>query len=272
MNQEPPESGSYDHRFSGIRRLYGNAKIPTLQQAHFTIVGVGGVGSWAAESLARSGIGTLTLIDWDDICLSNTNRQIHAHTGSTGKPKVDQLAERIKLINPSCIVHAQRAFYTPENADELILPNMNYILDAIDRKNTKIHLINHCRRNNIPIITCGGAGGRTDPSQIRTADLGESDNDPLLAQLRKQLRKPLGLPREQRVHFGIPCVYSAEPMRYPTHDRKICLEKPKETTGPRQLDCAAGFGSASFVTGSFGFAMAAYALNNHLEQSLTDGI
>ena len=166
MNQEPPESGNYDHRFSGIRRLYGYAKIPTLQQAHFTIIGLGGVGSWAAESLARSGIGTLTLIDWDDICLSNTNRQIHAHTGSAGKPKVDHLAERIKLINPSCIVHAQRAFYTPENADELILPNMNYVLDAIDRKNTKIHLINHCRSNNIPIITCGGAGGRTDPSQI----------------------------------------------------------------------------------------------------------
>lgn len=266
MKQEPPESGSYDHRFSGIKRLYGNGKIPALQQAHFTIVGLGGVGSWAAESLARSGIGTLTLIDWDDICLSNTNRQIHAHTGSAGKPKVDQLAERIKLINPSCIVHAQRAFYTPENSDELILPNMNYVLDAIDRKNTKIHLINHCRSNNIPIITCGGAGGRTDPSQIRTADLGESDNDPLLAQLRKQLRKDFDLPREQRVKFDIPCVYSAEAMRYPDNQGNICMQKPTTNDGPRQLDCAAGFGSITHLTGSMGFAMAGYAINDYVSR------
>ena len=162
MNQEPPESGSYDHRFSGIRRLYGNTKIPTLQQAHFTIVGVGGVGSWAAESLARSGIGTLTSSTGTTFASLIPTAEIHAHNGSAGKLKVGQLAERIKLINPSCIVHAQRAFYTPENANELILPNMNYVIDAIDRKNTKIHLINHCRRNNIPIITCGRAGGRTD--------------------------------------------------------------------------------------------------------------
>ena len=264
QSPESIEPGSYAHRFGGIERLYGEDAQLQIKQTRFAIIGLGGVGSWAAEALARSGVGEITLIDWDDICFSNTNRQIHAHTGTPGKAKVEVLADRIHHINPSCRVHAIRDFYTAQNAETLLSSHIDYVLDAIDRKNAKIHLITFCYERGIPVITCGGAGGRIDPSQIRTADLGESDNDPLLAQLRKQLRKPLGLPREQRVHFGIPCVYSAEPMRYPTHDRKICLEKPKETTGPRQLDCAAGFGSASFVTGSFGFAMAAYALNDLL--------
>ncbi|MAI19792.1 MAG: hypothetical protein CMF28_00935 [Kiritimatiellaceae bacterium] len=264
MNNSTPETGSYDHRFSGIRRLYGVQQIPRIQNAHFAIIGIGGVGSWAAESLARTGIGTLTLIDWDDICLSNTNRQIHAHTGTAGQPKVDQLAQRIHLINPHCTVHAQQAFYTPQTAHELISPNLHYVLDAIDNKNAKIHLINHCRNQQIPIITCGGAGGRIDPTQIRTADLGQSNHDPLLTQIRKQLRKDFSLPKEKKVHFGIPCVYSAEPMRYPDNQGNICTQKPTTDDGPRQLDCAAGFGSITHLTGSIGFAMAAHALNDYL--------
>jgi tRNA A37 threonylcarbamoyladenosine dehydratase len=256
------ETGGYEHRFGGLFRLYGKEAMEALRSAHVLIVGVGGVGSWAGEALARSGVGHLTLVDWDDICFSNTNRQIHAMTGTAGRAKVDILAERIRLINPECSVTPVREFYTEQNADDLITPDLSYVVDAIDRKNTKIHLITHCRQLGVPVIVSGGAGGRVDPSRVCTADLRDSFNDPLLAQIRKQLRRNLGMRGLHKKKFNIPCVYSAEPIRYPHPEGGICFEKPAAGEGPRQLDCQFGFGSATFVTGSFGFAIAARVIND----------
>ncbi len=183
------ETGGYEHRFGGLFRLYGKPAMDALRSARVLIVGVGGVGSWVAEALARSGVGHLTLVDWDDICFSNTNRQIHAMTGTAGRAKVDILADRIHLINPECDVKAIREFYSDKNADELITSDLSYVVDAIDKKNAKIHLITHCKATDVPVIVSGGAGGRVDPSQIKTTDLRDSFNDPLLAACRKQLRK-----------------------------------------------------------------------------------
>ncbi len=260
------ETGGYEHRFGGLFRLYGKSAMEKLQSAHILIVGVGGVGSWVAEALARSGIGHLTLVDWDDICFSNTNRQIHAMTGTAGRAKVDILADRIHLINPECRVNAIREFYTEKNADELISTNLDYVVDAIDKKNAKIHLITQCKTNGIPVIVSGGAGGRVDPSQIEVADLRDSHNDPLLAACRKQLRKNIpGMHLQHKKKFGIPCTFSAEPIRYPHPDGGICMEKPSDGDGPKQLDCQFGFGSATFLTGSFGFAMAARIINDLVE-------
>ncbi len=256
------EAGGYEHRFGGLFRLYGKTAMNALCKAHVLIVGVGGVGSWVGEALARSGVGHLTLVDWDDICFSNTNRQIHAMTGTAGRAKVDILAERIHLINPGCTVNAIREFYTDKNADELITWDLSYVVDAIDRKNAKIHLITQCKQMDIPVIVSGGAGGRVDPSQIRTTDLRDSYNDPLLASIRKPLRHNLGMRGQHKKKFQIPCVYSAEPIRYPHPDGGICLGKPTTSDGPKQLDCQFGFGSAAFVTGSFGFAMAAHIIND----------
>lgn len=252
------ETGGYEHRFGGVFRLYGKEAMMILRAAHVLIVGIGGVGSWAAEALARSGIGHLTLVDWDDICFSNTNRQIHALTGTAGRAKVDILAERIQLINPECSVSPIREFYSDKNADALITPDLSYVVDAIDRKNAKIHLITRCKAIGVPVIVSGGAGGRVDPSRIRTTDLRDSYNDPLLASIRKQLRRNLpGMHLNPKKKFHIPCVFSAETLRYPHPDGGICFEKPVADQGPQQLDCQFGFGAASFVTGSFGFAMAA---------------
>jgi tRNA threonylcarbamoyladenosine dehydratase len=257
------ETGGYEHRFGGLFRLYGKTAIEALRNAHVLVVGIGGVGSWVGEALARSGIGQLTLVDWDDICFSNTNRQIHAMTGTAGRAKVDILAERIHLINPECTVNAIREFYTDKNADELITSNLSYVVDAIDRKNAKIHLITQCRKMEIPVIVSGGAGGRVDPAQIRVADLRDSYNDPLLASIRKPLRKNIpGMHLRHKKKFGIPCAFSAEEIRYPHPDGGICLNKPDAGDGPKQLDCQFGFGAASFVTGSFGFAMAARIVND----------
>ncbi len=266
MNTNQIEPGGFEHRFGGIYRLYGKTAVEALRRAHVLIIGIGGVGSWVGEALARSGIGNLTLVDWDDICFSNTNRQIHAMTGTAGRAKVDILAERIHLINPDCNVTPIREFYTDKNADELITGNLSYVVDAIDKKNAKIHLITQCKLMGIPVIVSGGAGGRVDPSQIKTTDLRDSFNDPLLASIRKQLRRNIpGMHHNHKKKFGIPCVFSAEPIRYPHSDGGICTQKPAAGNGPKQLDCQFGFGSATFLTGSFGFAMAAKIINDLTE-------
>ncbi|MBN2703800.1 MAG: tRNA threonylcarbamoyladenosine dehydratase [Pontiellaceae bacterium] len=261
------ETGGFQQRFGGLFRLYGEAAVEKLRCAHVLIVGIGGVGSWVVEALARSGIGRLTLVDWDDICFSNTNRQIHAMTGTAGRAKVDILAERIRLINPLCTVTPIREYYSEKNADELISPDLSYVVDAIDHKNAKIHLITHCKQLGVPIIVSGGAGGRVDPSQVRITDLRDSYNDPLLAAIRKQLRRNLGMHGQHKKKFQIPCAFSAESIRYPDADGGICFHKPPTDVPPRQLDSRPGFGAAVFVTGSFGFAIAARIINDLVEDS-----
>lgn len=234
--------------------MYGKAAIDLLRQAHVMVVGVGGVGSWVAEAIARSGIGRLTLVDWDDICFSNINRQVHAMTSTAGRPKVEILAERIHHINPECKINAIREFYSDKNADELITTDLSYVVDAIDRKNAKIHLITQCKQVGVPIIVSGGAGGRVDPAQIRTTDLRDSYNDPLLAHVRKPLRRNLGMHGQHRKKFHIPCVFSAEEIRPP--------HPGVNSNNPLPDASNHAYGAASFVTGSFGFAMAARIIND----------
>lgn len=240
----------YQLRFAGTRRLYGDALTAYFRQAHVVVVGIGGVGSWVAEALARSAIGEITLIDLDDICISNVNRQIHATDQTIGQMKVEVMADRIRAINPYCQVHQRAAFIQASNLAELIPDHVDYVVDAIDNVRDKAALIAWCKRRKIPIITLGGAGGQIDPTQISIADLTRTSQDPLAAKLRSVLRRHHGFSKTDK--FGIDCVYSTEQLRYPQADGSVCHRKP-ETDGPSRLDCAGGFGAATCVTATFGF-------------------
>src|SRR5690606_10184147 len=182
----------YAFRFGGIERLYGRKALNAFRSAHIAIVGLGGVGSWAAESLARSGLGTITLIDMDDICVSNTNRQLHALEGQYGRTKTDVMAERLKAINPQADIRIHFGFLTLKNLTELVTPDLTGVVDAIDSIKPKAALRAHCQRNKLPIICAGGAGGQTDPTRIQVTDLSKTTQDPLLAKVRNLLRREYG--------------------------------------------------------------------------------
>jgi len=244
----------YVARFSGLGRLYGTAALPRLHAAHVAVVGVGGVGSWVVEGLARSGVGALTLIDLDDVCVTNTNRQLHAVEGAVGRPKVAVLAERVQAINPGCRITAVTEFFTAQNAERLLAPRFDWLVDAIDGMSNKALLIASCVTRAQPLLTVGGAGGRRDATRIRLGDLGESQGDDLLRLVRKKLRRDHGFARGEGNTYGIPCVYSNEKPVYPWADG-TCATEPEPGTSLK-LDCASGFGTGVFVTGAFGFAAA----------------
>ncbi len=249
-----------DHlrRFGGIARLYGADGLSAFGRAHVCVVGIGGVGSWAVEALARSAVGRLTLIDLDNVAESNVNRQIHALEGQIGRPKVEAMRERVLGINPDCQVTAVEAFIEAENLGELIHTGYDSVIDCIDSFKTKAALIAHCRRNRIRIITIGGAGGQTDPLKIRLADLSRTQHDPLLAKTRKLLRKEYNFPRNAKRRFDVPCVYSDEQQVYPDGDGGVCQARPGN--GPDGgLHCG-GFGSAMTVTASFGLVAVSHVL------------
>ncbi|EAR10372.1 tRNA cyclic N6-threonylcarbamoyladenosine(37) synthase TcdA [Reinekea blandensis] len=252
-------------RFGGTQRLYGVQPTEWLSQAHFVVIGIGGVGSWAAEALARTAVGRLTLIDLDDVCVTNTNRQIHAMTGTVGQMKVDVMAERIRSINPDCVVDVHHAFVTPDNLSELIDPDVDGVIDAIDSLKPKAALIAYCRRQKIPMVTTGGAGGQTDPTQITVADLSRTKHDPLAAKTRQRLRKFHGFPAAEKGKFGIDCVYSTEQLVYPQADGSVCAAKPGAGNSTR-LDCASGFGASVMVTASFGMTAAARLVERWLQR------
>ncbi|MDP5144475.1 tRNA cyclic N6-threonylcarbamoyladenosine(37) synthase TcdA [Rheinheimera baltica] len=246
-------------RFAGIGRLYGVTALETFRQAHVCVVGIGGVGSWAAEALARSGIGEITLIDLDDVCISNINRQLHALSDTVGQDKVAVMAQRIKAINPDCIVHQIEDFIATDNLHQLISPKLDYVIDAIDSIKAKVALLAYCKRNKINVISTGGAGGQTDPTQIQIADLTQTINDPLLSKVRNTLRRDYNYSRNPKRRFGIDCVYSTEQLVYPQPDGTVCQQKAAQqnTNGDvssMRLDCSGGFGAVTVVTASFGFA------------------
>ena len=186
------DSGSSEQRFGGLARLYGPDALARLSRAHVCIIGLGGVGSWIAEALARSAVGHLTLIDLDDVCVTNTNRQIPAMDGEFGRPKIDVLSERIRRINPDCRVTLHHAFLTATNADSLIHPGYTFVVDAVDRMTPKALIIAHARALGLDVLTIGGAGGRRDPTRIRAGDLGATSGDMLLKLVRKKLRRSHG--------------------------------------------------------------------------------
>lgn len=251
-------SENYLTRFAGVARLYGLSGLNKLHSASVTIVGLGGVGSWVAEALARSGVGQLTLIDLDEVCLSNTNRQLPALTSTVGKSKVGVLKERLLDVNPEINVVEVNDFLTSDNLSQLITNETSYVVDAIDGLSNKCALIAYCRDHNIPIITCAGAGGKKDPSQIKIMDLAKTYNDPLVFRARKKLRTQYGFPSSKR--WNIPCVFSAEELTYPTPDGETC-NTPVQSENLK-LDCSNGFGTTTFITGTFAFLAASQVVND----------
>jgi len=249
-----PLMRQFDIRFGGIRRLYSNEGLERLRRAHVCVVGIGGVGSWAVESLARSGVGHLTLVDMDDVCVSNVNRQIHALDGEFKKTKVAVMAARARAINPEIKVNPVEAFLTRGNAASLLEAGHDYVFDAIDSPREKCLMITMCREQSTPIITAGGAGGRRDPTRIRVDDLARSGGDRLLQSVRRTLRADHGFPRGDK-KFDVECVYSNERPVFPQDDGSVC--EMREAGSDLRLDCRSGFGTATFVTGTFGFVAAA---------------
>ena len=249
----------YDARFGGIQRLYGRQTTSRFQTAHVVVVGIGGVGSWTAEALARSGVGRLTLVDLDDLCITNINRQIHALDGSIGQPKVSVMADRIRSIHPGCSVTPVTNFFTAESADSLLSPGFDCMVDAIDSLHNKCLLIAECRRRGLPLVVCGSAGGRIDPTRIRAADLAHTVQDRLLAEVRGRLRSLHGFPKGPGA-WDIPAVYSLEPSRKPPAESNGATDSETDPRGPR-LNCDSGYGSATFVTGAMGFAAAAQVID-----------
>ena len=262
-----PTSDNFNQRFGGTQRLYGNQQTQLLNNGHFCVVGIGGVGSWVAEALARTAIGKITLVDLDDICVTNTNRQIHALNDTVGEAKVDAMAQRIKQINPECTVNCIEDFITPENVSDYLSNTMDYVIDATDSVKAKAAMIAHCKRNKIPVITIGGAGGQTDPTQIKVADLTKTIQDPLAAKLRSQLRRFHNFSTNPKRRFAVDCVYSTEQLRYPQNDGSVCTTKNLQD-GSVKLDCNSGFGAAVTVTASFGFVAVSRAINKFLEKKL----
>ena len=255
----------FERRFGGVRRLYGTAAFERFQRAHVCVIGIGGVGAWTAEALARSAIGRLTLIDPDHLAESNINRQIHALTHELGKSKVEAMKARIHAINPRCQVSCADAFLTPGNVAGLLADRFDYVVDAIDSARAKTALIVHCRRQRIRLVCVGAAGGQSDPGRVQLADLARTTEDPLLSKVRASLRREHGFPREPGKRFGIDCVYSTEPLTYPSAEGGVCYERP-EDAHLHGLNCA-GFGSSVCVTATFGLRAASQVLNRLAAQS-----
>ena len=243
-------------RFGGVSRLYGENGQQRIHQAHVCIIGVGGVGCWTAEALTRSGVGRVTLIDADDLCVSNTNRQLHAVEGSYGQAKVEVMAERMRTINPEIQVEARQEFFTPRSAEALLAIDFDYIVDAIDRVPHKCLLLKRCRERKIPVITSGSAGGRIDATRIRVVDLTRATYDPLLARVRKTLRQKHGFPRNPKKKFHIACATSDEPVIQP--ENRVC--DVLENRGAYRLDCDTGYGTSAFVVGTFGLVLAGHVV------------
>lgn len=243
------------NRFDGVKRIYTGPSFNILNKSHVAIFGIGGVGSWACESLARSGVGEITLVDLDDICISNTNRQIHALDGNYGRLKVHVMKERILAINPECKVHAIEDFFSESTMDEILTEDFDYVIDAIDSMKSKCILISECRNRKIKIITTGGAGGKFDATHIRIGDLSKCFNDGLLGTVKNNLKRFYRFPKHTNIKFHVPCVFSPE-----------FRTEPQESSNSNTLNCQNGYGSLTHITGTFGFMAAGYVINDLLNK------
>lgn len=269
-------------RFGGINRLYGDAALGQLAQAHAIVIGIGGVGSWAAEGFARSGVGHLTLVDLDHVAESNFNRQLHALTSTQGKAKVEAMAERIAQINPQCRVRCVDDFLTPENVGDIIgSDTQTLVLDAIDQVAAKVALIAWCKRHQQTVVTCGAAGGKLRGELVQVADLSETTQDPLLAKVRTGLRRDHRFPAGQlkpassgkgagkdagnkKTRFGIQAVYSTEAVKRPVQAGDSCTVF--DPNGGAPLACA-GYGSLVTVTAVFGMVAAGLLIDRALSRT-----
>lgn len=254
------------NRFRGIDRLYGQGSVALLASRHVCVVGIGGVGSWAVEALARSGVGRITLIDADDICVSNVNRQLPAMDGNFGRNKVDVIAERLRLISPGIEVDVIGSFLTSSNMESLLDRGYDLVLDCCDAFRVKVEMIVWCRRRKLPLIVCGSAGGRSDPTLITSRDLARTEQDAMLALVRKKLRDEFNFPRDRKRYFSITAIYSLENVRYPQADGSVCGIRP-DAAEPAALDCGGGLGAAMHVTAAFAMAAVARALTRLLQEA-----
>ena len=236
---------NFEQRFGGIGRLYTPEGLAKLRQSHICVIGIGGVGSWAVEALARSGIGKITMIDIDDICVTNINRQIHALTSTVATLKTEAMKTRIAEINPECQVEIIDDFISPDNLADYLNRGYDYVIDAIDSVKTKAALIAYCKRNKIRLITTGGAGGQTDPSQIQIADLSKTIQDPLASKVRSLLRKEYHFSQHPKRKFGVDCVFSTQPLIFPKMGEGCEISAT--------MNCANGFGAVTIVTATFAF-------------------
>ncbi len=251
-------NSAYNDRFGGIGRVYGVDALQTLRRAHVAVVGIGGVGSWVAEALARTGVGHLTLVDLDEVCVTNTNRQIVALQSTVGRPKVQVMRDRIADIAPELYVEAVPDFYTPDTADEILAEGYDVLIDAIDAYRDKKHLIVEAHTRGIPLVVVGGAGGRIDPSRIQKSDLNRTTGDALLARLRRDLRKLDSF--DSKRPWKIPTIYTDEPRRFPDADGGVC----DTASGQAAMDCRTGMGALTWVTGTMGFWAASAAVDTLL--------
>lgn len=248
-------------RFAGVDRLYGSGAVMRLAQARVAVVGLGGVGSWAAEALARTAVGHLSLIDADDLCLSNTSRQLPAIVGQYGRSKARVMAERCLAVNPAMEAVAVESFLTPSNLEALLDGGFDLVLDACDSFRVKVEAIAWCRRRKLPIVTVGSAGGRTDPTQVRVRDLSRTEHDAMLSLIRRKLRGEFNFPKNHDRYFGVSAVYSLENVRYPQADGSVGGTRPvMDKDAALKLDCGAGLGAVTHVTGAFAFAAVARAV------------
>jgi tRNA A37 threonylcarbamoyladenosine dehydratase len=247
-----------DVRFGGIARLYGREALGRFLGARVAVIGIGGVGSWAVEALARSGIGKLVLVDLDEICVTNVNRQLHAMDGQIGRQKTAAMAERARAIHPECEVTVVEGFFSERSAEAILGAGLDGVIDAIDSLGHKALLAAECRRRGLPLVICGAAGGRRDATRIRVTDLARSGKDPLLHQLRRRLREEHGFPKTpvgvDPPLLGIDAVYSDEKPLFPQCDGTVSTVRPEERD--LRLSCESGYGTATHVTAAFGLAAA----------------
>lgn len=241
------QDDEYERRFAGVAKIYGEDSFSHYEKSHVMVIGIGGVGSWAVEALARSGVGELSLVDMDVVAASNINRQLPAMSTTLGHEKIAVMAERCHAINPRIKINLIDDYLTPENIKEILAGNPDLILDCIDDVKAKFALMLHCRFNKIPLIVSGGAGGKLDPLKIRVADLSKTEQDPMLAKLRAQLRGK-GICKKPKEKFGITCVYSID---NPFSSADVCASAG--------LRCG-GYGSAVVVTSSFAMVAVAEGL------------
>lgn len=247
-------------RFGGVERLYGLDALNQFKQSHIVVIGIGGVGSWAVEALARNAIGKITLIDMDIVAESNINRQLPAMTSTLGKNKIDVMAERITEINPDCEIALIDDFIDQDNLQKYIDDNTDYVIDCIDSSRVKAALIAWCKRRKIKIITLGGAGGQTNPLLIKISDLSKTEHDPLLSKTRKLLRQNYGFTNNLKRRFAIPCVFSSEHLRYIGANGEMSNDKPDSSSQNHDLSCAGGIGSSVMVTATFAFIAVSHVL------------
>lgn len=254
---------AYLQRFGGIGRLYGQNALTHLAEAHFAVIGLGGVGTWAAEALARSGVGELTLIEMDDVCVTNTNRQSHALASTIGRSKLAVISERLQDINPEIQLNGLDDFLDLDNMRQMVDQRYDVVVDAMDAAHVKAGLVAYCSAIKVRLITVGSSGGKSDASQVTVGDLAHTAGDPMLAKIRTQLYRHYKFARDHKRKFRIDAIFSPEQMVYPKPDGSVCTDKQVLQEGVK-LDCTGGFGSSVMVTGTFGFIAAQQAIKRYL--------